>query len=168
MIPEAEIIWSALEFRKPMLLRNIEPLSEQQCCWIPAPGRVSISWQLWHIAEVEDIWVREKVLEQPLHFPFGVQVRAAQPDQIPAKSELINYLHEVRELTRKRLEAIKSYAELCRPVIDEDFGQLMVRDIWSGVITSFAWHAGQIALTAKLIPDTPVATLKFKYWQNHE
>ena len=34
-----------------------------------------------------------------------------------------------------------------------------------GVVTSFAWHAGQIALTAKLLPDTPVKTMRFEYWK---
>ena len=58
MTPAAQAIWSALEFRKPMLLRNVEPLDQQQLLWRPGPGRNSIAWQLWHIAEVEDNWVR--------------------------------------------------------------------------------------------------------------
>jgi len=32
-------------------------------------------------------------------------------------------------------------------------------------VTSFAWHAGQIALLAKLLPDTPVSTMEFGYWK---
>ena len=48
-------------------------------------------------------------------------------------------------------------------VEDPDFGRLSVLDVWSGVVTSFAWHAGQIALTAKLLPDTPVTTMQFRY-----
>ena len=58
MTPHAQAVWSALEFRKPMLIRNVEPLGEDQMCWRPAPGRQSVAWQLWHIAEVEDNWIR--------------------------------------------------------------------------------------------------------------
>jgi len=55
--------------------------------------------------------------------------------------------------------------DFVREVQDPDFGKCIVLDIWMGVVTSFAWHAGQIALTAKLIPDTPVTTMKFDYWK---
>jgi len=70
MTPYAQAIWSGLEFRKTMMLRNVEPLDEQQMRWLPAPERKSI-----------------------------------------------------------------------------------------------AWHSDQIALTAKLLPDTPVSTMKFDYWK---
>ncbi len=33
MTPHAQAVWSALEFRKPMLFRNVEPLGEDQMCW---------------------------------------------------------------------------------------------------------------------------------------
>ena len=168
MIPAAQQIWSALEFRMPMLLRNVDPLSPEQMLWVPGRGRVSIAWQLWHIAEVEDIWIRELVLGaevDALYFPFGIQVREARrAAQYPAQTELLGYLSEVRAETRRRLEATTD-AELVRAVVDKDFGTIAVRDIWSGVITSFAWHAGQIALTAKLLPDTPIETMEFGYWQ---
>ena len=42
---------------------------------------------------------------------------------------------------------------------------MTVLGVWSGVVTSFAWHAGQIALLAKLLPDTPVSTMEFGYWK---
>ena len=97
MIDEAKSIWAGLEFRMPMLLRNVEPLSEEQMRWIPAPGRVSIAWQLWHIAEVEDNWIRLLVTNEDLRFPFDVQVREVErDDQYPARQALIDYLHEVR------------------------------------------------------------------------
>ncbi len=89
MTPEAKAIWSALEFRKPMLLRNIEPLDEPQMHWRPAADRNSIAWQLWHIAEVEDNWIRTLVTGEPLRFPFGVQVRAATENDYPGKAQLL-------------------------------------------------------------------------------
>ncbi len=164
MTPYAKAIWSALEFRKPMLLRNVAPLGEAQMRWRPGPERNSIAWQLWHIAEVEDNWIRSLVTREPLRFPFGVQVRAATDEDYPSRDELIDYLHEVREITRGRLETADE-ADFDRVIEDPDFGKQTVLDIWSGVVTSFAWHAGQIALTAKLLPDTPVTTLKFDYWK---
>jgi uncharacterized damage-inducible protein DinB len=164
MTPQAKAILSALEFRKPMMLRNIEPLSEAQMRWRPDPQRPSIAWQLWHIAEVEDNWIRDLVTGEPRRFPFGVQVREASDEQYPKKDALLDYFREVRTLTRRRLEAAEE-ADFDRVVEDPDFGALTVLDVWSGVVTSFAWHAGQIALTAKLIPDTPVSTMQFDYWK---
>ena len=86
MTPAAETIWSALEFRTPMLLRNVEPLGDAQMRWQPAPGSNSIAWQLWHIAEVEDNWIRSLVTGEPLRFPFGVQVRFADTPTVGSSS----------------------------------------------------------------------------------
>jgi hypothetical protein len=135
--------------------------------WRPGPQRVSIAWQLWHIAEVEDNWIRALVTNEPMRHPFGVAQREADDEQYPAKADLLAYFHEVRAITRKRLRAADE-ADFDRQVHDDDFGELTVRDVWSGVVTGFAWHAGQIALTAKLIPDTPVETLQFKYWKSQQ
>lgn len=163
MVPEARSIWAGLEFRKPMLQRNVTPLSDEQARWIPGPGRVSIAWQLWHIAEVEDNWVRDLVLNQPGRFPFGRQVREAGSNDFPSIRDLLSYFEQVRQLTRDRLEATPP-GEFDREVEDADYGRITVRDVWAGVVTSFAWHAGQIALTAKLLPDSPIETMQFKYW----
>ena len=165
MTPTARAVFSALEFRKPMMLRNVEPLSAEQMLW--RPQRVSIAWQLWHIAEVEDNWIRALVTNEPLRCPFGVAQREAAEDQFPSKADLLAYFHEVRTLTGQRLEAATE-ADFDRQVHDDDFGDLSVRDVWSGVVTGFAWHAGQIALTAKLMPDSPVTTLQFKYWKSQQ
>lgn len=164
MVPQAQAIWSALEFRKPMLLRNVEPLREEQMRWLPGPERKPIAWQLWHIAEVEDNWVRTMVTGEPVRFPFGIQVREAGEADYPSKAELLRYLSDVRATTRGRLEAAAA-ADFERRVTDPDFGSLTVLDVWSGVVTSFAWHAGQVALTAKLVPGSPVTTMTFEYWR---
>ena len=164
MTPYAQAIWSALEFRKSMVLRNIEPLSETQMCWRPGPEGNSIAWQLWHIAEVEDNWIRSLVTGEPLRFPFEVQVRTDTDEQFPVKSRLIEYFHEVRGISRGRLESATAQ-DFRRSVEDPDFGTMTVLDVWSGVVTSFVWHAGQLAQTAKLMPDTPVTTMAFDYWR---
>ena len=148
-----------------MLLRNIEPLDETQMRWRPGADRNSIAWQLWHIAEVEDNWIRSLVMGQPLRFPFGVQLRAAAQSDYPKKRTLLDYFHEVRDLTRTRLGAATE-SDLGRTVQDPDFGRITVLEVWSGVVTSFAWHAGQIALTAKLLPDSPVRTMEFRYFKD--
>lgn len=165
MVPEAKTVWAGLEFRKAMLLRNVEPLTEEHMHWKPAPDRVSIAWQLWHIVEVEDNWIRDLILREPLDFPFGRQVREAKGSgDFPPKAELIRYLQRIREQTRQRLEAMTT-EDFDREVEDADYGTITVRDVWMGVVTSFAWHAGQVALTAKLIPDSPVETMPFGYWK---
>ena len=45
----------------------------------------------------------------------------------------------------------RTEADFDKMVHDAHFGSLSVRDVWGGVITSFAWHAGQIALTNRLM-----------------
>jgi uncharacterized damage-inducible protein DinB len=166
MIPQAASILATLEFRRPMLLRNVEPLAEQQLRWVPGPGRNSIAWQLWHIAEVEDNWISALVTNEPLRFPFGMPLEEAGPDDYPSKNRLLEELAAARRRTIARLAAT-SEQEMARSVRDPDFGELTVLDVWAGVATSFAWHAGQVALTAKLLPDSPVETLRFKLWERH-
>lgn len=165
MTAEARAVWSGLEFRRPMMLRNIEPLSEEQMDWLPGEGRRSIRWQLWHIAEVEDNWVRRCLLDEPARFPLGVALDEAGPEDRPGKARLLEYLAEVRGLSCGRLEAM-SAADFERIVRDPDFGEMPARELWAGVVTSFAWHAGQIALTAKLLPDSPVGVWSFTGWDD--
>ena len=147
---EAQVVWDSLEFRKPAMLQIVEALSEEQMHWLPPHGRNSIAWQLWHIAEVEDNWVRDRLLGEPRRFPFGPSVLHATRAQYPPKATLLAYFHEVRGLSRQRLEASVE-AAFDAIVHDPHFGPLSVRQVWSGVITSFAWHAGQIALTNRLL-----------------
>jgi hypothetical protein len=68
------------------------------------------------------------------------------------KAELLAYFHEVREISRKRLEATTE-ADFDKMIHDAHYGLLSGRDVWGGVVTSFAWHAGQIALTNRLMSD---------------
>src|SRR5438552_13037597 len=146
----AKLVWDSLEFRKPAMLRIVEPLSEAQMLWRTPNQGNSISWQVWHIAEVEDNWVRALLHCEPKRYPFGCSVKVACPDQYPSKAELIEYFYEVREVSRRRLEETTE-SDFERTVQDEHFGQLTVGQVWGGVITSFAWHAGQIAQTRRLL-----------------
>lgn len=151
MLPESEQIWAALEFRKPATLQLIEPLTRDQMLWQPDAWRNPIAWQLWHIAEVEDNAIRDRLLQQPKRYPFGHSVRdAAGAEDFPHKDALIEYLNQVRQLTRQRLEAM-TQEDYERPIMDDDFGPLTGRGMWAAVVTSFSWHAGQIALTARLL-----------------
>lgn len=164
MVPEARSVWAALEFRMPMMLRNIGPLTDAQMRWAPGPGRNPIAWQLWHIAEVEDSWVRTCFLDESPVFPLG-RALADAGGEYPPKEALLGYLRDVRAQTRIRLASLAD-ADFDRRVRDPDFGEIDVRDLWAGVVTSFAWHAGQIALTAKLLPGTPVSTWTFTGWDS--
>ena len=150
MNPVAKVVWQGLEFRKPAMLRHVEPLSEEQMRWHPPNKANSISWQLWHIAEVEDNWIRALLEGEPKRYPFGCSVKVATSDQYPSKSMLLEYFLEVREISRKRLIKMTE-ADFKRTVHDDHFGELTVGEVWGGVVTSFAWHAGQIALTNRLL-----------------
>jgi hypothetical protein len=143
---QAELIWEALEFRTPPMLQAVSGLSEARLQWRPPNGANSIAWLLWHIAEVEDNWVREKVYGEAKRYPFGHSVRSAGAAH-SSKADLVAYFDDVRALSRARLEGT-SDADLVRPVTDEHFGPLTVRGVWSGVITSCAWHGGQLVMLA--------------------
>ncbi len=139
------------EFRVPTILRIVEPLSEDQLQWWPPNESNSIAWLIWHIAEVEDNWIRDRLYGQPRQYPFGRSVRDATRDQYPSKTTLLKYLTEVRALTRQRLEEMTDEI-FDRVIHDEHWGTILVRQLWGGVVTSCAWHGGQIALTSRLIP----------------
>ena len=75
-------MWDALTFRTAATLRVIDNLSDEQLCWL-RPGAVnSVGWLIWHIAEVEDNWIREKVLKLPKRYPFGTSAKAQPPDGV--------------------------------------------------------------------------------------
>ena len=152
MNEQARVIWETLAFRTPVMLRAVSGLSEDQFRWQPPNGANSAAWLLWHIAEVEDNWPREKVYEQPRRFPFGLSVRDSGPAEYPSRSSLVDYFHEVRALSRDRLEATSS-EQFDLPVDDESWGSIDVRKVWIGVATSGAWHGGQLLFLAnRVIP----------------
>ncbi len=133
MNSQAKFVWDALEFRMPTIFRIVEPLSEDQLRWWPPNESNSIACLIWHIAEVEDNWIRDRLYGLPRQYPFG------------------KYLTEVRALTRQRLEEM-TVEVFDRIIHDEHWGTISVRQLWGGIITSCAWHGGQIALTNRLIP----------------
>lgn len=153
MIQEARVIWETLEFRTPPILESASKLTESQLRWQPPNGGNSAAWLLWHIAEVEDNWIRDVVNHERRHFPFGASVRDTSPEQYPDRAALLAYFAEVRAQSRDRLERV-SQEELDTIVDDEGFGRVAVRTIWIGVATSCAWHGGQLVMLAKrLIPQ---------------
>jgi hypothetical protein len=145
--PQARVIWDALEFRTPAILRTIEHLSEHELRWPPPNGGNSIAWLLWHIPEVEDNWVRDKLLKLPKRYPLGTSVKARAGMEWPSKTVLVEYFHDVRALTKARLEQT-SEDDFDGLVSDEHFGAITVRQLWGGVVTSCAWHGGQIVFIA--------------------
>lgn len=150
MTPEASAFWTGLEFRKPELLRLVEPLTSEQMVWLPPGGANSVAWLLWHIAEVEENWMGASVYGEHRRYPFGNSVRDAVPDEYPSKQALIDYLHEVRAITERRLENV-SADEFSRLLEDPNWGEIPVRQVWAGLVTSFAWHSGQISFMRRLM-----------------
>ncbi len=151
MNSQAQLVWDSLEFRTPIILRIVEPLSENQMRWWPPNRSNSIAWLIWHIAEVEDNWIRDRLYGEPRRYPFGRSVQDTAHDEYPAKAALLSYFAEVRALTKQRLEGMAT-EEFERFIHDSHWGTISVRQLWSGVVTSCAWHGGQIALTNRLMP----------------
>jgi uncharacterized damage-inducible protein DinB len=146
MTPQACAIWDALEFRTPAVLAAVADLTDADLSWQPPNGANSIGWLLWHIAEVEDNWIRAAVLNLPRRYPFGASVKAAHgAAERPGKDSLLAYLDDVRALSRERLDRTID-DEFDRMVTDEHYGQITVRQVWAGAATSGAWHGGQIVL----------------------
>ena len=151
MGPQARTIWDSLELRTPVILRATDKLSEAELRWQPPNGGNSIAWLLWHIPEVEDNWVRDKLLNLAKRYPFGTSVKVHLTGDWPSKVALLSYFHEVRALTKDRLERTPE-EEFDRIVVDEHFGSITVRQLWGGVVTSCAWHGGQIVfITNRLL-----------------
>jgi len=152
MNEQARLIWQALEFRSPALLKAVHGLSDAELRWQPPNGGNSASWLLQHISEVEDNWVRDKVYGQPRRYPFGASVKETSPADPPSRDALLDYFREVRALSRERLEAA-SDEDFDRKVEDEHFGSIDVRRVWIGVATSCSWHGGQLVMLAnRFIP----------------
>ena len=155
MGPQATTIWDSLEFRTPAIFRAIEDLTERELRWEPPNGANPIAWLLWHIPEVEDNWIRDKLLNLPKRYPFGASVKARGSLEWPSKAALTSYFREVRALSKERLEDAHESA-FDQVIVDEHFGSLTVRQVWAGVATSNAWHGGQIVMIAtRLLPSRP-------------
>ena len=120
MGPQGRTIWESLEFRTPAILRAAESLSDVRLRWQPPNGGSSIAWLLWHIPEVEDNWVRDKLLNLPKRYPFGTSVKARAKNEWPGKAALISYFHEVRALSKARLVQTRE-EEFDRIIADDHF-----------------------------------------------
>lgn len=131
------------------MLRVLGDVPDEGFYWQPPAPNHSLAWLIWHIAEVEDNWARDKLEGGPRRFPFGRSVRDAGPADYPPRSALLAYFHEVRRLSHDRL-ARASDEDFGRTLRDDTFGEITVRQLWAGLATSCAWHGGQIALTARL------------------
>lgn len=151
MTPQARCVWDVLQFRTPPMLSVIEKLADEQMRWQPPNGANSIAWMLWHIAEVEDNWVRDRLYSLAKRYPFGTSVKSALREAFPAKVELLAYFHEVRQLTKARLEEMPEDA-FERSLHDDHYGAITARQLWAGVVTSAAWHGGQIVYVSRLLP----------------
>jgi len=73
--------------------------------------------------------------------------KAHSGNEWPSKTALLSYFREVRAMTKDRLEHTRE-EEFDRAIADEHFGSITVRQVWGGVVTSCAWHGGQMIFIA--------------------
>ena len=153
MGPQARTIWDALEFRTPAIMGAVEHLSEAQVWWQPPNAGNPIGWLVWHIPEVEDNWVRDRLLDLPKRYPFGTSVKSRPGHERPGKEALLAYFREVRLLSLQRLEGTDE-GDFDRVITDEHFGSITIRQMWAGIASSCAWHGGQIIyINNRLLPE---------------
>ena len=103
MKPQAQVIWEGLQFRAPAMLTIVERLSDRELRWQPPNDANPIAWMLWHIPEVEDNWVRDRLYGLPKRYPFGASVKSTPIGQFPPKARLLDYFHEVRAVSYTHL-----------------------------------------------------------------
>lgn len=151
MTPQAQLVWDGLQFRTPTMLSIVERLADEQLRWQPPNGANPVGWMLWHIPEVEDNWVCDRLYGLSRRYPFGASVKSTRVHQFPAKADLLAYFHEVRALTKQRLEQTPEES-FDHSIQDEHWGSITVRQLWAGVVTSAAWHGGQIVYVNRLLP----------------
>jgi hypothetical protein len=100
--------------------------------------------------KVEDNWIRDQILHVPKHYPFDVYAKATPRPACPPKAALVIYFHDVRALSKQRLEAT-SDTQMEHTFEDEHYGTLTVRQVWAAVATSGARHGGQITYVNRLL-----------------
>ncbi|BAS26947.1 DinB family protein [Limnochorda pilosa] len=116
--------------------------------WRPAPGSHSVGELLWHVADVEDKWVTERVLGQSYRPRY--QTRPFDPEAVlPPWTDLIRYLEESRAQTLDALEKMGEPA-LNRPV---EFLRrtTTLGQVYTTLIHHEGYHTGQIAHILGLI-----------------
>lgn len=142
-------IWERALRGSPSPDEPVPELPREQLVWRPAPGSHSIGRLLWHIAEVEDRWLREFLQEESFEPRFG---RGSLDDtsdaSIPQWSDLMAYVKETRART---LESLPQWVDrLAEP--RSFYGRpSTVGRILMTMITHEAGHAGQIAHVMGLI-----------------
>lgn len=121
----------------------IPELPREQLVWRPAPGSHSIGRLLWHIADVEDRWLREFIQEGPFEPRFGKgSLDGTDNASIPAWDDLMAYLEETRERT---LAALPAYADRLAEERRFYTYRSSIGFIFTFMVTHEAAHAGQIA-----------------------
>lgn len=154
-----EVIKAGLESARSVWQRALRPdgaltgpipeVPRPQLIWRPAPGSHSIGRLLWHIAEAEDRFLREFILQGTFKPAFGKAAFAdSDDDSIPAWDALMRYLDETRART---LEALPGLADR----LGEErsfFGRTTtVGGLLVLLITHEASHGGQIAHIAGVL-----------------
>lgn len=127
----------------------IPEMPRAQLVWRPVPGSHSIGRLLWHIAETDDRFLREFILQESFEPRFGKTAFAdGDDDSIPAWNDLMSYLEETRARTLEALPGLADRLDEPRDFFGRSMtiGQLLVL-----MATHEAAHAGQIAHIAGVI-----------------
>ena len=125
MTPQAAVLWRTLELRTPAMLDAVDRLGESQLTWAPPNGGNSVAWLLWHIAEVEDNWVRDKLHGLERRYPFGTSVKAGHV-AYPSKAELLAYFRDVRDHLMLVNEEVSAQRDLLTTVLEANMAVISV------------------------------------------
>ena len=160
-----EFIEDALNKEHEFLMEAIHDLTPEELVWRAAPEANPMSWILWHMIRVEDMWIQFFIQERleiwerdGWHEKFGLPTRdngfghtAEQVAQFPALdlSELLSYGEAVRQGTLDYLGTLGP--DEFNRVPRERRPEMSIGAVFRQIIGEFYQHQGHISYLKGLI-----------------
>ena len=154
-----EFIVDALDKENGFLMDALDSLGPDELAWQPAADANSISWILWHMVRVEDMWIQffaqfqtELWETEGWHEKFGLPTRdngfghtAEQVNNFPAVDlgEFLQYRAAVRQATLTYLDTLTP--EDMERVPRERRPEMSLGAMFRQIIGEMYQHVGHIA-----------------------
>lgn len=144
----AEMFLPNLRIWRALLLQCAEPMTDQQLHWVPPGGKNSVAWCLRHLAQSEDWFVNNVILERHDHQP-------RRSRELQDREALFGYLRSVWEHTDARMaEWDLAYLQQPRTMPPGFRGvppeRLTVLWVVNQMVQHFAYHVGQVRMLARM------------------